>query len=70
MEKSKENDMALLEQEAFHKLVRTFYKTRKFYNEVADRDNDTALVANALTMQLIVNYIEYECPWIREEDYI
>ena len=59
------------EQEAFRKLIRTLYKTRDFYNEVAKRyKHDVAFNANALTIQVIINHIEYEFPWIKETDYL
>lgn len=58
------------EQKAFRKLVRTLYKTRNFYNEVAKRDKNEAFNANALTIQVIINYIEHEFPWIKEEDFL
>lgn len=59
------------EQEAFHKLIRTLYKTRDFYNEVAKRNkHDEAFNANALTIQVIINHIEHEFPWIKEINYL
>ena len=61
---------AVIEQKAFHKLTQMLYKTRNFYNEVAKRDKNEAFNANALTIQVIINRMECEFPWIKEEDFL
>lgn len=58
------------EQEAFHKLIGTLYKTKNFYNEVAKKEKNESFNSNALTIQVIINHIEHEFPWIKEADYL
>lgn len=61
---------AAVDQRAFYKLTQMLYKTRDFYNEVAEREENKAFAANALTMQVVVNHMEHEFPWINDTDFV
>ena len=61
---------AAVDQRAFYKLTQMLYKTRDFYNEVAEREGNEVFAANALTMQVVVNHMEHEFPWINDTDFV